>query len=84
VITEWVDKSIHSPGHARLAALLRQLRLDAGLRQEDLAERLGVNQTWVSKVEIGERRLDLVQLQRVCQALGVRVGRVVRQWESET
>jgi transcriptional regulator with XRE-family HTH domain len=77
-----VEKSIHSPEHARLVALLRQLRLDAGLRQEELAERLGVNQTWVSKYENGERRLDLVQLHRVCDALGTTAAALVKQWEA--
>lgn len=77
-----MNKSIHTPEHGRLVALLRQLREQAGLRQEELAERLGVNQTWVSKYEVGERRLDLVQLRCVCRALGVSVGEVVNRWEA--
>lgn len=75
-------KSIHSPGHERLVALLRELRQEAGLTQTELAERLGVNQTFVSKYELGERRLDLVQLTEVCRALGQPVGLVVQRWES--
>jgi transcriptional regulator with XRE-family HTH domain len=77
-----VEKSIHTPEHEELTTLLRQLRLDAGLNQADLAERLGVNQTWVSKYEVGERRLDLVQLRLVCQALGVSVSDLVKRWDS--
>jgi transcriptional regulator with XRE-family HTH domain len=76
-----VEKSILTPGHARLAALLRQKRLDAGLHQTDVAERLGVNQTWVSKYETGERRLDLVQIQEVCRVLGVPLSKLVAEWE---
>ncbi|MEA3078187.1 MAG: hypothetical protein QOF60_3095 [Actinomycetota bacterium] len=78
-----MDKTIHSPEHAHLIALLRALRLAAGLNQSDLAERLGVSQTWVSKYENGERRLDLVQLRRVCEVLGTTTAEVVRRWEAE-
>jgi transcriptional regulator with XRE-family HTH domain len=75
-----VEKSITTAGHARLASLLRELRLKAGLHQSELAERLGVSQTWVSKYENGERRLDLVQLEKVCEAIGVDLIELVGQW----
>ena len=83
MITRGVEKSIHSPEHNRLTALLRELREQAGLNQADLAERLGVSQTWVSKYELGERRLDLVQLRQVCEALGTTAAEVVSRWEAE-
>ena len=79
--TPWVRKSIHSPEHQRLTALLRQLRKDAGLNQGDLADRLGKPQSFVSKYETGERRLDLIELQHVCTVLGVTLGELVRQFE---
>lgn len=53
------------------------------LRQEDLADRLEVNQTLVSKVERGERRLDLVELQQYLAVLGVALGDFVRDFEGE-
>lgn len=77
-----MDKSIHSPEHQRLCALLRDLRLEAGLRQVDVAERLQVNQTFVSKYEKGERRLDLVELQHVCEALGTTLIDVVTRFST--
>ena len=49
--------------------LLVQMRLAAGLRQQDLASRLGVPQSFVSKYETGERRLDLIELRTICRAL---------------
>jgi len=55
----------------RLLALLRQIRLDAGLRQTDLAEKLGQPQSFVSKYESGERRLDVLELRQVCKAVGM-------------
>ena len=39
--------------------------------QGELAERLGQTQSWVSKVERGERRLDLVELREFCEGMGV-------------
>lgn len=66
-----------------LCALLRRLRIDGDLRQSDVAERLGVNQTFVSKYERGERRLDLVELRHVCEALGTDLERFVRSFEAE-
>jgi transcriptional regulator with XRE-family HTH domain len=56
---------------SRLQALLKNLRTKAGLRQVDLADRLGQPQSFVSKVESGERRLDILELRQVCKILGV-------------
>jgi transcriptional regulator with XRE-family HTH domain len=54
-----------------LQALLKELRVEANLRQVDIAERLGVPQSYVSKYESGERRLDVIEVRRVCLALRV-------------
>ena len=51
-----------------LLALLRQLRSNAGLTQAELAARLHRDQTFVSKYESGERRLDILELRAVCRA----------------
>lgn len=55
----------------RLAALLRQVRLDADLTQMQLADKIGQTQSYVSKYENGEQRLDLIELEAVCKAVGV-------------
>ena len=54
-----------------LRTLLRELRHQKGLRQADLAERLGQPQSFVSKYETGERRLDILELRLVCRLLGL-------------
>ena len=54
-----------------LLALLRDIRTEAGLRQEDIAEALKMPQSVVSKYESGERRLDVLELRHVCTALGI-------------
>ena len=51
-----------------LLGLLRRLRSDAGLTQAQLAARLYRDQTFVSKYESGERRLDILELREVCRA----------------
>jgi transcriptional regulator with XRE-family HTH domain len=78
-----VPKSIHSPEQEHLTALLRQLRLDSGLRQVDLAERLGRPQSYVSKYETGERRLDLIELRAICEAVGSSLGDLVTLFEGK-
>lgn len=54
-----------------LTALMVELRTEAGLTQEELASRMGRHFTWVSKVERGTRRLDVVELCEMADALGV-------------
>jgi transcriptional regulator with XRE-family HTH domain len=76
-----MDKSIFTVEHKRLQELLRQIRLGAGLRQEDLAELLGKDQWFVSRYESGDRRLDLIELRRICQAVGISLGEFVTRFE---
>jgi transcriptional regulator with XRE-family HTH domain len=76
-----MDKSIYTTQQECLQALLRQVRLATGLRQVDLAKRLGEPQSFVSKYESGQRRLDLVELLQVCHALGISLVELVRRFE---
>jgi len=65
-----MEKSIHSARYAAFLALLRETRLTAGLTQIELANRLNETQTFISKCERGERRIDVVELESFCRALG--------------
>lgn len=65
-----MEKSIYTAEYRRLCALLRQLREEAGLTQIEVARRLDEPQSFVSKYESGERRLDVIELQHVTEALG--------------
>lgn len=76
-----MEKSIHTAEQKKLLRLLRQVRLGAGLRQIDLAERLGQPQSFVSKYELGERRLDLLELRQICQAVGISLTDFVTRFE---
>jgi transcriptional regulator with XRE-family HTH domain len=53
---------------------VRKARLDAGLSQEELAARMGVEQFYVSGLEAGRRNVTLVTLWKVAIALGLEAG----------
>lgn len=55
------NKSLYTPAYDRILKLLRQTRQEAGLSQEELAARLGRKQVYVSRCELGERRVDLLE-----------------------
>ena len=57
-----MKKAIYSSEHIRLVEKLISARESAGLRQEDAAKLLGVTQSFISKLESGQRRIDLVQI----------------------
>jgi len=63
--------SIHSSRRKQLRALLRDLRRKRHLTQVEVAEALGRLQSYVSKYESGERRLDVVEFMDLCDALKV-------------
>lgn len=64
----------------RLASLLRDIRLEAGLTQAAVAKSIGQTQSYVSKYEQGEQRLDLIELEAVCKAVGVPLVDFVRRY----
>lgn len=63
-------KSIHKAEYQRLLELLVEIRNTAGLKQAELAALLERSQSYVSDVERGGRRMDLLQLREYCQACG--------------
>jgi len=67
----------------RFRSLLKQIRLDTGLTQADLADRLGQPQSFVSKFESGERRIDVLELRQICVAMGIGLVDFVRLFEGE-
>lgn len=71
--------ALHSTAHQLLIARLRQARKAAGLRQAQVAARLGVPQSFVAKVEGGERRLDVIDFVRIAQAIEVDPATLIMQ-----
>jgi transcriptional regulator with XRE-family HTH domain len=68
-----MPKSAFSPQYERFRALLVQARKGAGLTQYDLAQRLERPQSYVSKYENGERRLDLIEFLNLAAVLNIDV-----------
>ena len=62
-----MDKSQHTRTYRRLLNALRAAREAAGLTQAEVAARLGAYASYVSKVESGERRVDVVELAHLCR-----------------
>jgi transcriptional regulator with XRE-family HTH domain len=78
-----MEKSIYTAEYRRLCELLRELRREAGLTQVQVAQRLDVPQSFVSKYESGERRLDVIELWHVAKAIGVPIRTVLERLDPE-
>ena len=69
--------------HQALQRVLRSLRIEKRLSQAELAQRLQKPQSYVSKYESGERKLDLIELTRISSALESGLEALVRRFRKE-
>lgn len=69
-----MDKSIHSKEYKVVLERMRKARLEAGLTQVQVAKKLGHHQSYVSKIESGERRVDVVELNKFAKLYGKSVN----------
>lgn len=76
-----MEKSIYSDEYKQFIKLLRTVRERSGLTQQEVAGRLKSTQTFVSKCERGERRLDVVELRVWCSALGITLNEFLVEFE---
>jgi len=76
-------KSIHKDEYSVLLRRLRELRTEAGMTQVDLSTALQRPQSYVSDVERGSRRMDLLQLREFCNACGSSLTEFVNEFEQE-
>ena len=76
-------KSIHKDEYSVLLRRLRELRTEAGMTQVDLSAALQRPQSYVSDVERGSRRMDLLQLRELCNACGQSLTEFVDEFEQE-
>lgn len=73
---------IHDFRYKLFREMLTEVRLAKGLLQSDVAERLGKNQSFVSKYERGERRLDFPEFLELAAALGIEVTEFVNEYKA--
>jgi transcriptional regulator with XRE-family HTH domain len=73
-----MPKSLNSPRHELIKSALIEQRKAVGMTQTELAERLGRPQSYIAKIEGGERRIDLVELIDVAQVIGLDLEALVR------
>jgi len=74
-----MSRTIHTPEHQALCALLIATRKAAGLTQWQVAEKLDQPQSFLAKVEGGERRLDVIEFIAMVRALGREPAEVMTQ-----
>ncbi|MFL1513140.1 helix-turn-helix domain-containing protein [Pseudomonas prosekii] len=76
-----MPKTIYRPEHAALLSLLKKYRNDAQLTQVACSKALNRPQSFMSDVENGTRRLDVVQLRDLCGVLGISLIELVQELE---
>lgn len=69
-----MTRTIHNDDYRLLLSFMQQVRDAAGITQVALAHRLRTTQSYISKCERGERRLDIIEFVRYCEALEVDAG----------
>jgi transcriptional regulator with XRE-family HTH domain len=65
-----MPKTIFGGGHPHLVAVLSDAREKSGLTQAQLAERVGKDQTFISIIERGQRRVDVMEFVALANAMG--------------
>ena len=71
-------KTIHNKRHKRLVEAIISKRKEAGIRQVQLAKKLKRSQTWIARLESGERRIDVIELVDLADAIGFDAAAMVK------
>lgn len=74
-----MPKSVFSPAYEQFRARLIRARSDAGLTQTDVASLLKRPQSYVSKYENGERRLDVIEFLEIAQILQIDIAELIEE-----
>lgn len=80
-ITYWMKKRTYIAQRNLMTNLLREARIEKGLTQVELAARIEKDQAYVSRYESGQRRLDILEVREVCQAIGISLSEFVKRLE---
>lgn len=74
-----MEKSQHTERYQKLVLELRVARTRAQLTQKEVAEKLDVYNSYVSKVESGERKIDVFELAEFCHLYGLTLSQFLKQ-----
>ena len=77
-----MTKNFHFQTYRKLTELLVQARRKSGLTQQEVADALKTHQSYVAKVEGGERRIDVVEFMELAKALGVVPSNLLKKLEA--
>jgi transcriptional regulator with XRE-family HTH domain len=76
-----MKRSVKEIQQKKLQELLKKSRHEKDIRQVELAQKLGVPQSYISKYEAGDRRLDILELRHICEAIGISLQEFIRKLE---
>jgi len=62
-----MSKSVYSKDYKEIMERLKRARVEAGLSQQTVADKLDKPQSYISKVESGERRLDVAEMKKFAE-----------------
>lgn len=72
-----MTKTLRSPGQLALVRELRQARERLGLSQAELAAELGCHQSFVARIESGQRRIDVPEFLILCRVLRADPNKII-------
>lgn len=78
-----MKKSLNTKEHKTFLELLYQLRVSSGMKQSDLANLLNAPQSFVSKIESGERRIDIIELREILKHLNTNLSEFIIHFENK-
>ena len=76
-----MSKSLFTRKHTQLRKLLAKARLDANLTQTALAHRVNRRQAYISRIERGERRIDVVEFLELAHAIGLNPAKFIADFD---
>ena len=74
--------NIYEPCYKIFVECLRDFRAQSRMTQQELASLLNCPQSYISKYEQGQKRLDIVEIRRICNVLGVSLTEFASEYET--